>query len=41
MKVDAFEQFVRSVRQAGRIRRGAATPSRVDHFDPEDVKSVR
>ena len=41
MKVDAFEQLVRSVRQAGRIRRGAAKPSRVHRFDPEDVKSVR
>jgi putative transcriptional regulator len=41
MKVEAFEQLVRSVRQAGRIRRGAARPSRVHKFDPEDVKSVR
>jgi putative transcriptional regulator len=41
MKVDAFETLVRSVRQAGRIRRGAAKPSRVQRFDPEDVKSVR
>jgi len=41
MKGDAFDQLVRSVRQAGRIRRGAAKPSRVQRFDPEDVKSVR
>jgi putative transcriptional regulator len=41
MKVNAFEQLVRSVHQAGRIRRGAAKPSRVHRFDPQDVKSVR
>jgi putative transcriptional regulator len=41
MKVDAFDRLVRSVRQAGRIRRGVAKPSRVHRFDPEDVKSVR
>ena len=41
MKAEAFEQLVRSVRQAGRIRRGAAKPPRVHRFDPQDVKSVR
>jgi putative transcriptional regulator len=41
MKPEAFEQLVRSVRQAGRIRRGTAKPSRVHRFDPQDVKSVR
>jgi len=30
-----------SVRQAGRIRRGQAKPSRVTTFKPADVKAVR
>lgn len=41
MKADAFSQLVRSVRQAGRIRRGAAAPSRVHRLAPADVKAVR
>lgn len=41
MKDEAFEQLARSVRQAGRIRRGAAKASRVRKFAPADVKSVR
>ncbi len=40
MRRDAFEQLVRSVRQAGRIRRGAK-PSRAFSFAPADVKSIR
>ena len=41
MKQDAFDQLVKSVRQAGRIRRGQARPSRRRSFDPADVKAVR
>lgn len=41
MKQDAFEQLVQSVRQAGKIRRGFAKPSRMFVFDPADVKAIR
>jgi putative transcriptional regulator len=41
VKADAFEQLVTSVRQAGRIHRGTAKPSRSFSFDPADVKAVR
>jgi putative transcriptional regulator len=40
MRRDAFEQLVRSVRQAGRIRRGAKA-SRAFSFAPADVKGIR
>ena len=33
MKRDAFDQLVRSVRQAGRIRRGLAKPARALAFE--------
>lgn len=41
MKADAFEELVASVRQAGRIRRGASRASRVTTFKPADVRAVR
>ena len=41
MKSEAFEQLVQSVREAGRIRRGAAKPSRSVVFRPADVKAIR
>ena len=41
MKREAFDQLMRSVRQAGAIRRGAAKPSRSTSFDPADVKAIR
>lgn len=42
MKRKAFDQLVRSVRQAGRIRRGgAAKASRAFTFAPADVKAIR
>ena len=41
MKDKAFRELVASVRQAGRIRRGAAKASRVVVFRPTDVKAVR
>ena len=41
MNAGAFEELVASVRQAGRIRRGASTASRVTTFKPADIKAVR
>ena len=41
MKDAAFKELVKSVRQAGAIRRGRARPSRVNVFKPADVKAVR
>ena len=40
MKREAFDKLVRSVRQAGRIRRGAKA-SRSFSFAPADVKAIR
>src|SRR5687767_3275639 len=41
MKREAFDELVQSVRQAGRIRRGKAKPSRSATFVPADVKAIR
>ena len=41
MKKALFEELLESVREAGRIRRGEAKPSRVFHFTPTDVKAIR
>lgn len=41
MKAGAFDQLVRSVRQAGRIRRGASKPSRIHALAPTDVRLIR
>ena len=41
MKKQDFENLVESIRQAGRIRRGEAVPSRVTEFAPVDVKAIR
>ena len=41
MKTRDFENLVRSVRQAGRIRRGKAKPSRVFRFRPADIRAIR
>lgn len=41
MRKQDFEQLVASVRQAGRIRRGEAEPSRVVEFAAVDVRAVR
>jgi putative transcriptional regulator len=41
MKHTAFEEMLTSVRQAGRIRRGALKPSRVTELRPADVRAVR
>ena len=36
-----FEKLVKSVKQAGRIKRGELRPSRTFRFEAEDVKSIR
>jgi len=41
VKEPAFREVVRSVRQAGRIRRGKLSPSRVTVFRPAGVRAVR
>ena len=41
MKEAAFQELLKSVRQAGRIRRGGLKPSRTRVFRPADVKAVR
>jgi putative transcriptional regulator len=41
MKPKDFDNLVKSVRQAGRIRRGEAAPSRVIEYAPVDVKAIR
>jgi putative transcriptional regulator len=41
MKDAAFQELLRSVRQAGQIRRGQLKPARVTAFKPADVKAVR
>jgi putative transcriptional regulator len=41
MRDAAFTELVKSVRQAGRIRRGTLKPSKVVTFRPADVKAVR
>jgi putative transcriptional regulator len=41
MKKQEFDNLVESIRQAGRIRRGEAEPSRVTEFAPVNVKEVR
>ena len=41
MKPENFDQLLLSVKQAGRIHRGMAKPSRVFAFAPADVKAIR
>jgi len=41
VKERAFRELVSSVRQAGRIRRGKARPSRTTVFRPADIKAIR
>jgi putative transcriptional regulator len=36
-----FKKLVTSIKQAGKIRRGKARPSRVFRFRPADVKAIR
>lgn len=41
MREQDFRNLVKSVRQAGRIRRGQMKPSRVYTFKPTEIKSIR
>ncbi|MBI3408554.1 MAG: helix-turn-helix domain-containing protein [Planctomycetes bacterium] len=41
MKAKEFSDLVVSIRQAGRIRRGEAKPSRMTRFAPVNVRAIR
>jgi putative transcriptional regulator len=41
MRKKDFHNLVASIREAGRIRRGQAKPSRLREFAPVDVKAIR
>ena len=41
MKAEAFAELLKSVREAGSIRRGELKPSRVTKVKPSDIKAVR
>jgi putative transcriptional regulator len=41
VKEQDFKNLIKSVRQAGRIRRGQMKASRVYSFRPADIKSIR
>ena len=41
MKKPEFDELIKSVRQAGKIKRGESTPSRTARFEPDDVKRIR
>lgn len=41
MKKEAFDELLESVREAGKILRGEAKPSREFTFTPEDVQAIR
>ena len=41
MKDKSFKELLMSVKQAGEIRRGERSPSRVFHFSPVKVKAIR
>ena len=41
MRQENFEELLESVRQAGRILRGEAKPSREFSYSPEDVRAIR
>jgi putative transcriptional regulator len=41
MRKKDFDNFEESIREAGRIRRGEAKPSRLTEFAPVDVKAIR
>ena len=41
MKKDDFAKLTASIKQAGKIRRGEAKPSRVTEIAPVDVKAIR
>lgn len=41
MKQKDFEHLIKSVRQAGAIRRGQLKSERTTEFRPEDVRAIR
>ncbi|MFA7331864.1 MAG: NadS family protein [Candidatus Delongbacteria bacterium] len=41
MKQRDFDDLVESVKQAGKIRRSEAKPSRIIAFKPADIKDIR
>lgn len=41
MKQKDFERLVKSVKQAGAIRRGQLKSERTTEFRPEDVRAIR
>jgi putative transcriptional regulator len=41
MRNDEFNELVKSVRQAGKIRRGETSPSREFVYKPADIKAIR
>ena len=41
MKEKEFDNLIKSVRQAGKIKRGKMKPSRAFQFDPADIKGIR
>jgi putative transcriptional regulator len=41
MKKQDFDELIESVREAGKILRGEAKPSRQFTFTPEDVRAIR
>ena len=41
MKKDDFNNLVKSVKQAGNIKRGKAKASRSFEFEPDDIKNIR
>lgn len=41
MKKEMFAELLESVKQAGKIQRGEAKPSREYVFEPQDVQAIR
>lgn len=41
MRKKLFDEFVGSVKEAGRIHRGEIPPSRKFVFEPMDIKAIR
>jgi putative transcriptional regulator len=41
MKDDEFAKLTKSIKQTGRIRKGAQRPSRAFEFAPDDIKAIR
>ena len=41
MKETIFNDFIKSIGQAGRIKRGQMKPRREFHFSPLDIKAIR